>query len=133
MAENTDFVLGPINRYFDLDDYTKPIKNYYDDSFAYKITPGLHKSVYLFMKKTTVEMSDSLIQFGTTDVQQFYNLHGSFMDTAFENPDGELLTILIQQDPTEDFYSRRVYSLLDLTGQLGGIFEVLNILGTFIV
>ena len=78
-------------------------------------------------------MSDSLIQFGGAETKQFYHLHGTENEVDFDNSAGELLTIYIQQDPVEDFHNRKVYSLLDFTGQLGGVFEVLNILGSFIV
>lgn len=132
-ADETNFVVGPINRYFDFNDYVTPIKSYYDDTFTYSVAPGLHKTAILFVRRTTVEMNDSLIQLGDTKKEQYYHLTGNKMDLTLEEEDGVLMTIFIQQDPIEDLYNRRVYSLFDLTGQLGGLFGIMKLIGAFIV
>ena len=36
------------------------------------------------------------------------------------------------QDPAQEEYERRVYSIFDLTGQLGGVYEILLITGGFL-
>lgn len=40
-----------------------------------------------------------------------------------------LATFLIAIDEETAYYSRTVYSILDLTGQLGGVFEIFDIFG----
>lgn len=37
------------------------------------------------------------------------------------------------KDSTKDVYERQVFSFLDMTGAIGGMLEVLRILGAFIV
>jgi hypothetical protein len=40
---------------------------------------------------------------------------------------------MFNKDAASDSYSRSVFSLLDLTGNLGGLFEILQITGSLIV
>lgn len=46
---------------------------------------------------------------------------------------GHVLEIAVHIDPEEGSYERRVYSLLDMTGQLGGLYEIFEVFGGIIV
>ena len=53
--------------------------------------------------------------------------------TQTEATDPELLRLWVLQDSNEDLYERRVYSIMDLIGQLGGFFEMLLIIGGVLI
>lgn len=44
-----------------------------------------------------------------------------------------ILACTFVKDQATDSYERSVFGVLDLTGNLGGLFEVLSILGSFVV
>lgn len=87
----------------------------------------------MYLRKTDVEMTDSLLQLGQSESTFFYSVEKTANDFNLEGPDNRLFTLYISQDATVDHYQRRVYSVFDLTGQLGGLYEVFEILGAFIV
>lgn len=45
-----------------------------------------------------------------------------------ERLNDDFIRIGFQIDPNEDTYQRRVYTFLDMTGQIGGVFEILSVL-----
>mmetsp|Transcript_5200 Transcript_5200/g.4387 ORF Transcript_5200/g.4387 Transcript_5200/m.4387 type:complete len:236 (+) Transcript_5200:630-1337(+) len=48
-------------------------------------------------------------------------------------PDTNIISFKINLDFTEDYYERKVLKLLEVTGQLGGIFELYETIGGFII
>ena len=50
-----------------------------------------------------------------------------------ELEDNTVLTVLLLQDPIVNKYERSVYTFLDMTGQIGGLHEVLTVLSSFLV
>jgi len=88
----------------------------------------------VFLRKSTATLLDSLFQFGWSEEKVFYSyfdVTNSFTQT--EATDIELLRLWVMQDTSEDLYERRVYSIMDLIGQLGGFFEMFLIIGGFFI
>jgi len=85
------------------------------------------------MKESSVSLIDSFFQFGNPVEEKFYSI-GSFRD-EFDIKAGtkEYFHLVLYQDSNSDQYERRVYSIMDVIGQLGGFFEVLIIFGGFLV
>jgi len=56
----------------------------------------------------------------------FYSIERSDFDFYAEPSFGGLLLITVVTDPNQDFYSRQVYSFFDLTGQVGGLYGIVD-------
>lgn len=124
-----------VNTYFDFDDYDEPVKTYLDDKSTFKFVSGYTKFVTLYAQQRSAEYKDSYIDVlsdpeeqefvGVETITQDFDLESNNQDTLFE--------IYIRLDENQQDYSREVYSFLDVTGDLGGVFEILCIAAGFIV
>lgn len=129
----SDFLFGFANKYFDLADYENPIKSYIEYKYTYSLVSGFHKSATLYVKKSEAELDDELLQISNTQQIEFLSIDNFLYDFSAEKSDQTLLSLIIRQDSSIDYYERRVYSLLDLTGQVGGLFEVFQAIGSLTV
>ncbi|CAI2363146.1 unnamed protein product [Moneuplotes crassus] len=122
------------SKYFDFEDYDNPIKRVVDDKFSFRLSSGLKKFISLYVKKSTISLSDSILPFGAEIQDSFYSIEDNQEDAQTREIDDQILIDFeISQDSIVDSYERRVYSILDLSGQLGGFFEVLAIFGGALV
>ena len=83
-----------------------------------------------------MELSDGYLQVGLNDRKQevFYSVERSNIDFQdYMDLSGHVLEVVIHVDAEEGSYERRVYSLLDMTGQLGGLYEIFEVLGGILV
>ncbi|CAI2361838.1 unnamed protein product [Moneuplotes crassus] len=122
-------------KYFDFEDYSEPVKRVLDERNYLSMAPGIVKTMGLFLRKNKVSLMDSILPFSNTEESTFFSLSTRYNDFEFEkdSSDTNLIRILLEQDPIVDSYERRVYTFLDFSGQLGGFFEILVILGGIIV
>jgi hypothetical protein len=79
-------------------------------------------------------MNDSLLDYvgGNAKKGQFYSVEKSTYDYTNEYR-GIMLACTFVLDSTEDYYERKVYNFFDLTGQIGGLYEILAIIGEIFV
>lgn len=132
-VKTTDFLFGFANKFFDLADYDTPIKNYIEHKFTFELVSGFHKWANLYVKKSEAELDDHILQISNTNKIDFLSIDNFLVDFGPEKGDQALLSLYIRQDSSIDYYERRVYSLLDLTGQVGGLFEVFQAIGSLLV
>ncbi|CAI2362675.1 unnamed protein product [Moneuplotes crassus] len=133
-ARNIDVTIIVSSKYLDFDDYDTPIKQIIDDKFYFRMSSGMRKYGRLDVKKSTVSLSDSIFPFSPEKQQSFLSIDNYRQDGEMRyDGDPLLMDFEFRQDPTVDSYERRVYSILDLFGQLGGFFEVLAIFGGALV
>jgi hypothetical protein len=86
----------------------------------------------MYVRKSEYEMSDSIFDFGDQKKGKFYSVESADFDLR-PVYNGVLVDVNIVIDPTEDFYNRKVYNIFDYTGQIGGLYEILSIIGGIIV
>ncbi|CAI2363435.1 unnamed protein product [Moneuplotes crassus] len=133
-ARDIDGIIIVSSKYFDLDDYDTPIKKIIDDQFYFRMSSGMRKYGVLNVKKSVVSLSDSIFPFSSETKQSFLSIDDYQQDGKITyQGDPLLMDFEFRQDPIVDSYERRVYSILDLFGQLGGFFEVLAIFGGALV
>jgi hypothetical protein len=78
-------------------------------------------------------MNDALFGYGSDEkTGTFYSVKKDNYDFKYEYS-GYLMSLTIVIDSTENFYQRKVYNFFDLTGQIGGLYEVLTLLGSIFV
>lgn len=63
----------------------------------------------------------------------FYSVERTDFDFYNTPSSQSLLQLSIVADPNQDFYSRQVYSFLDLTGQVGGLYGIVDTIARILV
>lgn len=116
-----------LNYYIDFNDYENPIKMYFDDRYTYRIVMGNTKFVRLYVRENHVNRMDSLIDLGFEEKNdKFLSVEKYDLDLDIQNEYNSLINIAFVVDPNVDYYNRKVYTVLDMTGQIGGLYEVLG-------
>ena len=121
--------------YFDFDDYENPIKTYLlDDTFMY-LNPGVLTHLDTKLQVNEAYMSDNRIYGGPYDIQEFYGISQKFVKIVNQNlglnPD-TIAAITIVNDPQTIRYERQVYSIFEMFGFLGGLYDFLLFIGFWI-
>jgi len=127
-----DVKLGIRNGYVDLDDYVTPVKYFLDDKLYWETIPNYRKKVDIEVQKNSGVFQDNLLQISSVEEQEFFQLYKGRESTILSNSEGEFMTIYLRTDEMFQFYDRKVYSIGDLLGQIGGFFEVIHALGMFL-
>lgn len=114
-----------VNSYVDFSDYEQPIKTYLDDRYSYYIKTDIKKYIRAHVRNNNVNLMDSLLDIGNEIKSNFYSIEKTDND-FYDIYANTYLEINLTIDPNVDLYERKVYSFFDLTGQLGGLYEVLH-------
>ena len=122
-----------VNSYVDFDDYENVIKTYNDERFFYKLSGGITKRQEIYVRKNYVNLNDGFFQIGQTEKKEFYNVENSKTDVEIDHRNYKYARISIKMESREDTYERTVFSVFDYTGLIGGVFEIFEILGGFVV
>ena len=123
------------NTYFDFEDFETPVKSYIDERIFSKIAPSFTKIREVKMQTRSYSTRDHIFQ--VVDGSQEAEFVGvESIESDFDSYDerlGAVFTVRMNMDPRSLHFERTVYSFLAFTGDLGGVFEILEILGTFVV
>ena len=126
------FAVVIANSYVDFDDYENTIKTYIDDRFLFRVNPGIHRESILKLRNNHVKLADDFLQIGNTQDQQFYSVETSESDFIYADSNA-YVSVFLNMEAREDTYERTVFSFFDLTGLVGGVFEILEITGSLFV
>ena len=77
-------------------------------------------------------MNDDLIQYRDQRQGSFYSIGRERIDIG-DFSDDAVLTIHIVQDPIVDHFERSVFTILEMVGQLGGLYEILVVLTSLLI
>lgn len=119
-----------VNRYFDYDDFESPVKTYIDDSLFFTLEKDRVKKANLYVMKSEVELQDEYFQLGQRnryDFVQVENIH-TYDDSNLDES-GLLVELFIRMDPRYESYERKIYSVLELLGDIGGLWQSLFLIG----
>ena len=124
-----------VNTYFDLEDYSSPVKTYLDDRINIAVTSGYTKTTVIFTQQRTSSKSDSYFSlWDTSTSDDFVGVENYSQDFDLESNNGNVLVaFVIKLDPVQQQYTRSVYNFLQFTGDIGGVFQILEILGGVLV
>ena len=129
---NVDLSMGIRNRYFDFSDYDTPVKTFVSGYDIYKTLKSFHKHVTMFLRKSEYYLNDDLVQYKNHQEGSYYSIGHKEIDIR-EMTDDTVVTVRFIQDPIIDQYERTVFTFLEMTGQLGGLYEVIMILTSFMI
>ena len=78
-------------------------------------------------------MIDSYIQYGQSSEKTFYQVQNTKEQIELEDNDQQIASVYIRLDSQYDIYERRIYSVGELLGQMGGLFQVILMIGVSFV
>ena len=121
------------DHYVDLNDYDTPIKAYYTNRYQFFGINGLTNEARFYLQQNEARLNDNYLIFNEQEeVKKFVSIanHDNIYTNSNEN---NVFKIKIQKSEWRQLYERQVYAILDLLGDLGGIYEVLLLVGFAIV
>jgi hypothetical protein len=117
-----------VNSYVDFEDYSSPVKRYLDDKYSWRGKPDSTKLIRMFPKENSVELRDNIVGISSSEYQNFISINEAMLDITNLNTFGDYFDITINLSSEKTNYQRSVFTLFDLTGLIGGLFEVLTML-----
>lgn len=123
-----------VNSYFDFDDYVSPIKTFYEDTNFFFLNPDRYYYNQVKVKPNKYESNNNLFYESFTDKGSFYNIGQSLTRINVYKPSvGVIFAYNIMLSQEYDLYERNVFTLFDMLGLLGGVYEICIITGCFLV
>lgn len=118
--------------YVDFNDYNTPVKTFLDDSHSFKVMPGYFKFSRTFFVYNQANFQDSLVDATFSSHDSFYSIETATTDlylaSQTDNSTG-LINVGMYMGDTEKLYERSVFNILELSGQLGGLYEAFDFIG----
>ncbi|CAI2363186.1 unnamed protein product [Moneuplotes crassus] len=132
LLESTYIQIYVMNRYVDLNDIDNPIKDYLEVMPTLYFNLNKHVHVNMKLRKHEVILEDTLftLPWGGNDpihfnsIEDFTVAEQDFVDETRWNG---FVTIYITQDSQIDQHRRKVLNFLEVTGIIGGIFEIFEV------
>ncbi|CAI2385634.1 unnamed protein product [Moneuplotes crassus] len=119
------------NRYVDLNDIENPIKNYYDYGYNIKFENNKWKKIKFKLKRHEVVLEDSFLPTFWDPDPLYFNSLEDFEITEepfiLGSETAGLLDIAITRDTQIEQHRRKVLDFLEVTGILGGLFEIFEL------
>lgn len=112
------------------------MKENIDDTISENIDWGLRKSVRIYIRENRVSQYDSIWPWVSPTEYSFYSVSNVRRTVANLTEDYDQVTLveyLIAMDSQIDIYERRVYTILDVFSDIGGIFEIFHLAGLLLV
>ena len=120
--------------YFDSDDYSSPLKINVNDALRFHLLNGYTKNVNLRVRRNDVSDQKSPYFIDPSDSYSFFSVGDVSQDTsAFSYEPDLVLRINIILDSKYNVIDRKVYSLGDMFGQIGGMDSIMINIGSIIV
>ena len=119
------------NSYMDFSDYDTPIKMYIDDSNYFYLSSTNSKITRIYLKQNEANLNDDYLKLSPTSHKAFFSTDKTIVDTAPKYDQTIYISILL--GPNKDTYTRTVYSIMDLFGNVGGIYGLLQSSCGFVV
>mmetsp|Transcript_23816 Transcript_23816/g.21158 ORF Transcript_23816/g.21158 Transcript_23816/m.21158 type:complete len:195 (-) Transcript_23816:495-1079(-) len=122
------------NFYFDLNAIENPIKNYFRTEVLHFISAEIASGLNIYIRRNTYSIRDSIWPSFWTNEKEgvFYSIE-RVEKYSRDKGSNEVFQIQIIQDSQTDHYTMRILNLLEVTGTLGGVFELLSIAVGFIM
>ncbi|CDW89821.1 UNKNOWN [Stylonychia lemnae] len=134
--ERESFNFAFINTYFDFNDYDSKdvIKKFIDDSFFLELEAQKIKKSNIYIQLQQAETQDSYLQFGQFNALEFHQISNQrSYDDGYSDLEGYIAAVYMRFDNKYDRYSRKIYSILEFLGDIGGLYRSLFTIGFLIV
>jgi hypothetical protein len=113
-----------MNRFFELDNFDKPVQEFLTQEMTYEMMSGVLKSDYIYLKENKVKMMDNFLQYGAYKEETFYSISSDKVDIGYDSR--VYIRGYIGLDAETIEHERTVYSFLDAIGQIGGVYGLIG-------
>ena len=108
----------------DFNDYTTPVKSYFDDRASFYLLSSYSKVAKIYAKLNKAILDDDYLKIKSATTKEFFSVDRISNDVATFDFD-TVAEVAILMDSNRDTYRRSVFTILDVFGTLGGIFGLL--------
>ena len=132
---NSGFINAPIAvSYFDFDNYESPVKTILSEPDDHYLLPNATTWVECFIRENTALTSDNIFYSEPFTETKFYDVGTQNIKTINQVvSDGAILFITIGNYAQTIQFERTVYSMLDLFGYLGGLYDFMFLVGLWLI
>ena len=118
--------------YYDQYDIEQPMKKALTSQANTSPVDGITKKVTLSIMQNSYAIYSSIFNTDYSQTGHFYSIDEQGQD--FSNfQDNAYLKVCLQMCTKHVFYEANIYTIFDFTGQLGGMFEIFEVLGKLII
>ena len=122
---NARVQMAIINSYIDFSDYSTPLRHNIDDGNYWDLVPGYNKKTDIFVQRNYGDFQDGVFVYDDQITNFFYQIINTKDRFELESStDKILLQTYFRRDDERVEYRRKVYTLLDALGKIGGIFKI---------
>lgn len=121
-----------VQPFMDFENLDEPIQTIVEDTRTVPLEDDRHHSKGIYLKKNTYQTFDNIWYNEASKSGTFYSIERIDDNERIRwNANYAMISVALGSEVNE--YERRVYNLLDLTGNIGGLFEILEISLLFVV
>jgi hypothetical protein len=114
-----------VDSYFDLESFDAPIKTYLTQKYFASIIGTKVKNFEVFLKENNIDRLDDYSFTKGNVLNSFYSVKEMTSD-EYESSADLYASVKLSLDAESQSYTRNVYTILDVIGQVGGIFSLLT-------
>ena len=150
LFQSSQISVAITNSYFDYSDYEVTdlgaqhptwdkgevgvIKQYIDDRFFIEMEENKWKKANIFVMQSVAELQDDYLLLGQQREQDFVEIENIyFYDDQYDPKEGLIGTVYFRFDSHYNVYSRRIYSIMDLLGDIGGMYSSIYFIGYIMI
>lgn len=121
------------SKYFDFQDIENPIKSFLDFRSESVLDKNLTTYVTGYLQKDYYKLQDEYLQFGKGKTGTFYSMENIDRYTTTRQGSSIYYTFDLYQASKSYHYNRKVLSLVEILGQIGGTHEITMLILSIIV
>jgi len=133
VTEDLLFVFSPPTYFFNSEKFKEPITLSVGKQNEFSIINGFKQSLNINIQVNEAKLYDSYWSDYINEEHQYMSVGDIYNTLAKEGTDGRLLDIKLIQDQRYTKTERRIYSILDILGQVGGVQGLIIPLGAWMV
>ena len=112
-----------VSEYLDFNNYTAPIQSYADDRNFFFVATNFTKLSRVYLQKKVAILNDDYFGIQPSSVHTFFDVEKSIVDVAYVSY--EYVGIGLMLGPNKITYTRNVFTLMQLIGNVGGVYGLL--------
>ena len=121
------------NYYFDTSDYSSPVKVDISSGYEYSLIPDYNRVVNIKIRRNIVTDVSSYLPFASSTEYSFFSIGDSTRDIATDTDADKVFEATFELDNKYQTIDRKVFTLSDLFGNIGGMDSILWIIAFIFV
>ncbi|CAI2360477.1 unnamed protein product [Moneuplotes crassus] len=115
-----------IDSYFDMNSISHPVKTFLTQEYFYPVQANFVHQAEIFLTKNELARSDDYFMLNGEKDSTFYTTSAGKTQRFQDSSSSELATFEIFLDSRINYYSRQVFTILEVLASFGGFYSLLN-------